>query len=72
MREIVHLQAGQCGNQIGAKVSDNMCHFRTLLSCIIYDQRVFLHQKPVHCARYVPEATPWEYQRVLLKCWLRN
>jgi hypothetical protein len=22
MREIVHLQAGQCGNQIGAKVSD--------------------------------------------------
>lgn len=40
MREIVHLQAGQCGNQIGAKVSDNMCHFRTLLSCIIYDQRV--------------------------------
>lgn len=23
MREIVHLQAGQCGNQIGAKVSNN-------------------------------------------------
>ena len=23
MREIVHLQAGQCGNQIGAKVSKN-------------------------------------------------
>lgn len=23
MREIVHLQAGQCGNQIGAKVSYN-------------------------------------------------
>lgn len=22
MREIVHLQAGQCGNQIGAKVSE--------------------------------------------------
>lgn len=22
MREIVHVQAGQCGNQIGAKVSD--------------------------------------------------
>ena len=22
MREIVHLQAGQCGNQIGAKVGD--------------------------------------------------
>lgn len=25
MREIVHIQAGQCGNQIGAKVR----HFRT-------------------------------------------
>lgn len=24
MREIVHLQAGQCGNQIGAKVSFNL------------------------------------------------
>lgn len=23
MREIVHIQAGQCGNQIGAKVSEN-------------------------------------------------
>jgi hypothetical protein len=23
MREIVHLQAGQCGNQIGAKVGQN-------------------------------------------------
>lgn len=23
MREIVHLQAGQCGNQIGAKVASN-------------------------------------------------
>ena len=24
MREIVHLQAGQCGNQIGAKVRLNL------------------------------------------------
>lgn len=23
MREIVHIQAGQCGNQIGAKVGSN-------------------------------------------------
>lgn len=27
MREIVHLQAGQCGNQIGAKVSFYMFVF---------------------------------------------
>jgi len=25
MREIVHLQAGQCGNQIGGKVSSQFC-----------------------------------------------
>ncbi len=25
MREIVHIQAGQCGNQIGAKVRFNTC-----------------------------------------------
>ena len=25
MREIVHIQAGQCGNQIGAKVSFILC-----------------------------------------------
>ena len=25
MREIVHMQAGQCGNQIGAKVSHVLC-----------------------------------------------
>ena len=31
MREIVHLQAGQCGNQIGAKVSDN----RSILTCLL-------------------------------------
>ena len=27
MREIVHIQAGQCGNQIGAKVSFFFWHF---------------------------------------------
>ena len=29
MREIVHIQAGQCGNQIGAKVSPYI-HFLSL------------------------------------------
>jgi len=27
MREIVHIQAGQCGNQIGAKVRRNNCSY---------------------------------------------
>lgn len=30
MREIVHLQAGQCGNQIGAKVSYGFNKFNLL------------------------------------------
>lgn len=28
MREIVHVQAGQCGNQIGAKVSTEFVNFK--------------------------------------------
>lgn len=32
MREIVHLQAGQCGNQIGAKVSTSLSFFFDLAS----------------------------------------
>lgn len=28
MREIVHVQAGQCGNQIGAKVSIEFVNFK--------------------------------------------
>jgi len=31
MREIVHIQAGQCGNQIGAKVRTNGNHVLYLL-----------------------------------------
>jgi hypothetical protein len=29
MREIVHLQVGQCGNQIGSKVSNILHNFRS-------------------------------------------
>lgn len=32
MREIVHIQAGQCGNQIGAKVS----HTHTIATARLY------------------------------------
>lgn len=34
MREIVHLQAGQCGNQIGAKVSNDF-NKHYLLECFL-------------------------------------
>jgi hypothetical protein len=36
MREIVHLQAGQCGNQIGAKVSEISRPFPTSLSASLH------------------------------------
>ena len=36
MREIVHLQAGQCGNQIGAKVSYIHIKFILYLSLICF------------------------------------
>lgn len=36
MREIVHLQAGQCGNQIGAKVG--LYHF----SCLQFSRHIDL------------------------------
>lgn len=38
MREIVHLQAGQCGNQIGAKVGLKMA-----LLCVFYFCKDELH-----------------------------
>lgn len=33
MREIVHIQAGQCGNQIGAKVNTMFLYFFTVFLC---------------------------------------
>lgn len=33
MREIVHIQAGQCGNQIGAKVRRRRCSDNKLTTC---------------------------------------
>lgn len=34
MREIVHIQAGQCGNQIGSKVRiENQVHNNKMIKC---------------------------------------
>ena len=38
MREIVHLQAGQCGNQIGAKFWE----VRIYTTCLIYISTTFI------------------------------
>lgn len=37
MREIVHIQAGQCGNQIGAKVSSCFLTFRTCQNLLVHE-----------------------------------
>lgn len=52
MREIVHLQAGQCGNQIGAKVrSDFLNNFRTqvMSSSILMPREHFLINMRIYC-----------------------
>ena len=45
MREIVHLQGGQCGNQIGAKV--NMTIHQEYLSNV-FDKDLLLHDVCAH------------------------
>lgn len=46
MREIVHIQAGQCGNQIGAKVCTYLnikgFFFLKVESCIDYIRKYFI------------------------------
>lgn len=41
MREIVHLQAGQCGNQIGAKVSKTLFTLLRHKCCNLIENAVF-------------------------------
>ena len=36
MREIVHMQAGQCGNQIGAKVNERFQKKKDLMNLMLY------------------------------------
>lgn len=47
MREIVHIQAGQCGNQIGAKVSSGdiiLLFIIIIFSVLLSIDAVFLDQ----------------------------
>ena len=43
MREIVHIQAGQCGNQIGAKVPWSVTNYLTFASSV--------HSTPSYCKK---------------------
>lgn len=40
MREIVHLQAGQCGNQIGAKVRRHTRFYDAIIIIIITSRSI--------------------------------
>ena len=57
MREIVHLQAGQCGNQIGAKVC--MRRERVILSYFI---RIYFYSRPILLAFLYHFRSPPNYR----------
>lgn len=62
MREIVHLQAGQCGNQIGAKVGKWMfCILNTEWSYFVEKYRVSYPSSRGFVSVLVPQTTPWDY-----------
>ena len=48
MREIVHLQAGQCGNQIGSKVSEI---FSNIFSNIASEKSFHIHDNRAYKSR---------------------
>ena len=57
MREIVHIQAGQCGNQIGAKVSSSDIYlfyecYDIFLACVL--SAFYLNLCAKRCQRSVP------------------
>lgn len=62
----MHLQAGQCGNQIGAKVSETICLLSVKLSRFVQKHRVLCSMSRCFVPVRVPETTPWDYQCVLL------
>ena len=63
MREIVHIQAGQCGNQIGAKFWEVISDEHGVNPCGIYNgeyinqrERINVYYNEVSGNRYVPRA----------------
>ena len=45
MREVLHLQVGQCGNQVGAKVS-------LIIQQLIENCLLFIHEKDITIVGY--------------------
>ena len=60
MREIVHIQTGQCGNQIGAKVwvISDLQEFMdiSVINRLIY---WYLHDEWIKYERFLPASNVW-------------
>ncbi|KAK2641930.1 hypothetical protein Ddye_023693 [Dipteronia dyeriana] len=63
MREILHIQGGQCGNQIGAKFWEVVCAEHGIDSTGRYDgdtdlqlERINVYYNEASCGRFVPRA----------------
>lgn len=63
MREILHIQGGQCGNQIGAKFWEVVCVEHGIDSTGRYNgdndlqlERVNVYYNEASCGRFVPRA----------------
>ena len=60
MREIVHIQTGQCGNQIGAKVwvISDLQEFmdKSVINRLIYDN---IHNERKKYVRFLPASNVW-------------
>ena len=85
MREIIHLQAGQCGNQIGSKVSTNEQN-RNSLSDLLFlvlggdiwwtwhwsDRIVSWRQRPTTWTnqRLLQRSKRWKIRSTVSNCWL--
>jgi tubulin beta len=61
MREIIHLQVGQCGNQTGAKFWEDIRHEHGLNASGVYEgtnptelERVDVYFSPAKSGKYVP------------------
>lgn len=66
MREIVHLQAGQCGNQIGAKVGNEQIFIFFIV--ILLRFRFFWEKLTLILAWF--RTTLWGNFKLVIKCYV--
>ncbi|KAE8788869.1 beta tubulin 8 [Hordeum vulgare] len=69
MREILHIQGGQCGNQIGAKFWGVMCaeHWIDPIGCYTSDtdmqlEHVNVYYNEASCSRFMPRAILMDHE----------